>query len=171
MSNQPNNVRFAIKDIDLTESSATAQYPVGLEVEQIVEAGRAITFKYVKSHALLTINQLYVYDFDGTDYITAAPVTNAAQVVRVGVPQAAIASGEFGFVAIKGQLEALHIAETYAAGDHLEILNAGTSLVVDGSTGSTVKTESSVGVTVDAGTTAAAFTVELYGVPVVVAAA
>jgi hypothetical protein len=75
----------------------------------------------------------------------------------------------YGFVLLKGTGHVLMTAETYAVGDQLQILNTGTALVVDGSTGSTAYSVNSCGLCKEAGSTAAARDVYLYGIHAVVA--
>ena len=149
--------------INLTSTSAKVATGTKVRVEDSV-------FIYVKAHAALTAYVPYAYDHGGVTVDTAAPATSAAQANKIGIPQVAIASGSYGWLQIEGECEAIHIAETYAAGDHLEVLNTGVAVVVDGTTSSTTVSEKSIGVTIDAGTTAVAGTIYLYGNPVVIAA-
>ena len=164
-----NNITAIVED-DLTTPTASAKYPIGLEIETVDGSGKITTYKYFKAHGGLTVNVPYVVDFNGVDEISAAPKTNAGKVSKVVVPQVAVTSGYYAFGAVGGYAEVVHKAETYAVGDHLQVLNTGVVAVVDGTSGSTTKTEASVGVTVDAGTTNAAGTVYLYNEPVVIAA-
>jgi len=164
---------IAVVEEDLTTPSSTAKYPLGLEVSVLDSSASSgiKKFMYVKSHGALTVNQPYVLSISNTGYfVSAAPATLAAPGSLVVVPQVAFTSGYYGFVQFEGECECLHIAETYAAGDMLQVLNAGTALVVDGSTGATAFSVNTCGITVDAGTTAVAKTIILYGKPAVVAA-
>jgi uncharacterized protein YodC (DUF2158 family) len=71
----------------------------------------------------------------------------------------------------KGLCTALHISQTYGAGDMLQLLSGGAALVITGgSTGGTVKDVNTCGQTVTAGTTAAAFSIMLNGEQAVIAA-
>lgn len=104
------------------------------------------SFMYVKSHTTLTQYQPYMIVFSntsGSEVITAAPTTQASGVT-IGVPQVAFTSGYYGFVQIEGRATALLANETHVAGDYLELLNAGTSFVVDGTSGSTAYTAKGV---------------------------
>jgi len=140
----------------LDATSTSALVPAGTTVET---DGKEFT--YVKTHAAaLTAYQPYILDHNGTNVASAAPTTGAATVC---VPQQAIASGSYGWVQTKGDATCKIGAETYVAGDYLQILNAGTTAVVDGTTGSTVELVTSAGVAKSGGTTAASIAVYLIG--------
>lgn len=169
---------LTIPEADISTPTETRKYPLGLEIT--VQDSSSTTgslngtqkYKYIRAAgAALTINQPYVVELDNANVWKAgSPVTLAAPGALVGIPQVAFTSGYYGFIQTEGECEGLHIAETYAAGDHLQLLSAGTALVVDGSTGSTVQTVNTCAITVDAGTTAVAGTIILLGARAVVAA-
>lgn len=159
---------------DLTTPTSTAQYPLGF-VKTFKDNTNNIVaeYIYVKSHTTLTAYQPYILDVDGTagaQYMTIAPATIAAPGVQVVIPQVAFTSGYFGFVLLSGLGKVLMTSETYAIGDALQILNTGTALVVDGSTGSTVTSVNTCAVCAEAGTTAVARSVMLWKRQAVVAA-
>ena len=153
---------------DLERPSEDQKYPIGLEL-CFVDPDTQTTkkFKYIQSHDALTQYQPYIFDHTGIQLKTGAPATGHAQL---GVPQIAFTSGYYGFVQCYGESTVLKTVQTYAVGDHLEILNAGTALVVDGTSGATVQSAKSVGVSMTAGTTAQAITAFLFGYPADIAA-
>jgi hypothetical protein len=159
---------------DLTAPTATLNYPLGTELIVYNDTYKAIQrYKYIKSHGALTQYQPYVISISGTvgsEVITAAPATLAAPGILIGIPQVAFTSGYYGFVLIEGDGSVLMTAETYVVGDMLQILNTGTALVVDGTTGSTTFAVTTCGVCKEAGTTAVARKCYLYGKTAVVAA-
>jgi len=171
-------VTMSVPEADLTTPSSTRKYPLGFEwvVEDTNSSSGALhgrsVYKYIRAYGrALTQYQPYVVELDNTSVWKAgAPVTLAAPGTIIGVPQVAFTSGYYGFIQIEGECEALHSAETYAAGDHLQLLSGGSTLVVDGTTGATVDSVNTCAITVDAGTTAAAGTVVLKGRSAVVAA-
>ncbi len=145
---------------DLTTPTSTAQYPLGLvKVFKDTTNNTIAKYIYVKAHAALTAYQPYVLDPTGTagaDFTTLAPATIAAPGAQVVIPQVAFTSGYFGFVLLAGVGKVLMTAETYAVGDALQLLNTGTALVVDGTTGSTVTSVNTSAVCMEAGSTAVA---------------
>ena len=162
-------VRQSIYEGDITVPSAAQKYVLG---ETFTNASGQ-TFKYVKSHAALTAFQPYCEAFSavaGAQVKTAAPATLAAPGELLIVPQVAVTSGYYFWGLIAGPGKVLMTSETYAVGDHLQVLNAGTALVVDGSTGSTAKLVNSTAICTEAGTTAVARGVYLFGEKAVTAA-
>ena len=163
-----------LNEKDLITPTANAKYPLGHQIALFDAVSKARkVFKYVKAHAALTAYQPYVVSTAatvGSEVITGAPATLAAPGLLVCVPQVAFTSGYFGFVLVEGEGKVLMTAETYAIGDFLQILNAGTALVVDGTTGSTVQLVNSSAICKEAGTTAVARKTYLLGNPAVVAA-
>ena len=87
---------------------------------------------------------------------------------KIGIPQVAIASGSFGWVAIGGVCQAK--TGIQAAGDTLEVLNAGTTLVVDGSSGSPAETVGTVAISCETAAAAATVKVNLLNKRVQIAA-
>lgn len=144
------NTRVAISEDVLTTPSSTQAFPLGTIVEVVEKANNSSEtaskavkkYIYVKSHTALTAYQPYVLadsSTAGSEVITAAPATLAAPGQKVVIPQVAFTSDYYGFVLYQGDGKVLMTAETYVAGDFLQILNTGTALVVDGTTGSTVR--------------------------------
>jgi len=129
-------------EADLTTPTSTQVYPLGYRTTIYDSATKMEKeFIYVKSHAGLTQYQPYVLNWTGTagsEVKTAAPATTAAPGQMVCVPQVAFTSGYYGFVQIKGDCTCLLANETKAVGDYLQVLNTGTTLVVDGTSSSTV---------------------------------
>lgn len=159
---------------DLTIPTATQEYPLGSVVVIEDEDSKALKkYIYVKSHTALTQYQPYIIGVSataGAEVITSAPATLGAPGSLICIPQVAFTSGYYGFVQIEGTANCLMTAETYAVGDYLQILNTGTALVVDGTTGSTVISENSSAICKEAGTTAEAKSVYIIGRPAVVSA-
>jgi len=159
---------------DLTTPSSTQKYVLGEQVLAYDSDNKVIAkYEYVKSHGTLGINIPYVIvasSTAGSEVITAAPFTLAAPGLRVCVPQVAFTSGYYGFVLIQGIGDAIMTAETYAVGDHLQVLNAGVAMVVDGSTGSTTYSVNTCAICKEAGTTAVAKSIYLINRQAVCAA-
>lgn len=158
----------------LTTPTSTQVYQLGIVVSTIDEDTKAVhKYMYVKAHTGLTAYQPYIIGNSataGSEVITAAPATLGAPGSLVCVPQVAITSAYYGFVQIEGTATCLLTAETYAVGDTMQILNAGTALVVDGSTGSPATTVNTSAICKEAGSTAVARSIYLIGRPAVVAA-
>lgn len=164
----------AFNEVDLTTPTSTQLYPLGkvIEVEEKANSSSETATKatkkyiYVKSHAALTAYQPYALGESstaGSEVITAAPATLAAPGQKVVIPQVGFTSGYYGFVLFQGDGSVLMTAETYAVGDYLQILNAGTAMVVDGTTGSPAKTVNSTAICKEAGSTAVARACYLFG--------
>jgi hypothetical protein len=137
-------------DIDaLDASSATMEYPVGSQIV-IKDSASAMpqTFLYVKAHAGLSLGQpIQIIEGSGGDaeLVTVAVATNTTgQGALIGFPLATITSGHYFFAQITGVITAA--AGTVAAGDYVEVLNGGTTVVVDGTSGSTTRSEKSIGI-------------------------
>lgn len=139
---------------------------------------------YAEAHAALTAFQPYAVqpsyntddlDGDGSDdndgkAITAAPATLAA-LHYIGVPQKAYAIGEIAELVIGGACQAKLAAEAVVAGDYLEVLNAGTTMIVDGTSGSTTRSTKSLAMACEPNSSAAGtFNVQMLGVPGIVSA-
>lgn len=139
---------------------------------------------YAIAHAALTAFQPYAVqpsvnteDLDGDGSadndgkaVTAAPATLAA-LHYVGVPQKSYASGEVAELVIGGACKALVPASAVVAGDYLEVLNAGTTFVVDGTSGSTTRSTKSIAYACSPnGGAAMAVNVQMLGVPGIVSA-
>ena len=161
---------------DLTTPTAAQQYNLG-DVQIYADSDKTGVKKYMYVKALsagMTAYQPYVITNTGTagaEVITLAPATLTTCGLVIGVPQVAFTASYYGWVLIEGDGKVLMISETYAVGDKLEVLNAGTAAVVDGSTGSTVTTIGTFAVCKEAGTTAVARACYMVGRPVAVQAA
>jgi hypothetical protein len=167
--------RMALSNMrDYITPTSARNYDLGAILEIEDSSTQTVQkYMYVKSHTALIQYQPYVVSISGTtgsEVITAAPATLAAPGSLIGIPQVAFTSGYYGFVLIQGTGKVLMIAETYAVGDMLQILNTGTALVVDGTTGSTTFSVNTSAVCKEAGTTAVARAVNILGRPAVVAA-
>lgn len=159
---------LGIGEYDLTTPTSTqGTYPVGtIAVFQDSDYPTEIkSFMYVKAHAALTQYQPYtVVGSNSTTtplYVTAAPATLASGVT-VCVPQVAFTSGYYGWVQISGRCSALLANETHVQGDYLELLNTGTTLIVDGTSGSTAFSAKSVAILLATVTGAGTGTVNLF---------
>lgn len=160
--------RHAISEDFVKEVSSVAKYNAGAEVVVAPDQVSIPTvYKYVKAAANLVANQPYVLVENKDGVTTAAPATSTV-TKKIGIPQVAIASGSFGWVAIGGLCKAK--TGIQAAGDTLEVLNAGTTLVVDGSSGSPAETANTVAISCETAAAAATVTVNLLNKRVAVAA-
>ena len=160
--------RHAIDDDFVNETSTTAKYNQGMEVEIADSAtGYTTTYKYIKASAALTANQPYVLVEKAEEVGTASPATSSVSKI-IGIPQVAIASGSYGFVAIKGLCKAK--TGIQAKGDTLEVINSGTTLIVDGSSGSPAETVGTVAISAETAAAAATVDVVLLGKRVQIAA-
>lgn len=159
---------LAISETDLTVPTATqGAYPLGYSHRCIDSANpnSIKEFIYVKSHAALTQYQPYTVVFlntSGSEIVTAAPAT-LADYVTVCIPQVAFTSGYYGFVQISGQCIAKLANETHVAGDYLELLTTGTTLIVDGTSGSTAYTTKGVAIQIGTLSGAGTASVNLFG--------
>lgn len=168
-------VYLSLDRVDLETPTANAKYAVGTVIHTADErnGGAEKTFIYVKAHEALTAFQPYVLAIgavEGAEKLTAAPATLSAPGSIVVVPQVAFTTSFYGFAQIKGDATVLLTAETYAIGDHLQILNTGSALVVDGTSSSTVESVNTSAISKATGTTAVAQPVYLKGEQSVVAA-
>ena len=160
MANQAVQNQIAVLNQDITVPTAASQYPLGLEVSIHVGSGDTRLYKYIQAHAALTQYQPYILNQTGVTLKSGAPATGAGKVV---IPQVAFTNAFFGFVLMEGEGKVLMISETYAVGDKLEILNTGTALVVDGTSGATVDGVKSQAVCMESGTTAVSRNVYVMG--------
>jgi hypothetical protein len=171
---KPVNTRIGFDEVDLTTPTSLQKYPLGMVLT--LEDGSKKTVRkyvYIKAHAALTQYQPYVLDIaatEGAEVATGAPATLAAPGRKVVVPQVAFTSGYYGFVLLEGDGKVLMTAETYAVGDHLQVLNAGTALVVDGTSGATTFSVNSCAICKEAGSDAVARDFWLFERQAVVAA-
>ena len=142
-----NNI--AAIDLDsLDTPSATKEYPLGtiLSVNDTSKGGES-QFMYVKSHAAFATTgtpfEIQAGSGGDAEVVTAA-VAEIVSGAKIGFNTTAVGSGEYFWAQIAGVLTAA--AATVAVGDHVEVLAAGTTVVVDGTTGSTVQSTKSIGI-------------------------
>jgi hypothetical protein len=166
---KPIGTRFALGSIDdLTNPTTTQKYPLGMEVT-IHDTDKHSVKTYVYVYAVGTLTQYvpYVLTFAGvagTEVEAIAPLTTAAPGQRVCVPQVGITATYYGFVQVGGDCSCFLTAETYAVGDYLQILTTGTALVVDGTSGATIKLPTSCAISKSAAGTATAESIVLLNI-------
>ena len=168
----------SVQEAEFSTPVSAPIHPLGMRVKVESTTGVLSEYEYVCAFGrALTAYQPYILDLGGTTGSTTAsavsltvPVTLGAPGAIVAVPQVAFTSGYYGWVLVKGYGKALHTAETYIKGDMLQLLSAGTTLVVDGSSGSTIKLVNTCGQSLDSGTTAVAKAIYLNGEQAVIAA-
>jgi len=158
----------SISETDITTPTSTQRYPLGLQVTVEDSGAQDATkvFEYVKSHTTLVQYQPYVLNYIATaasEVVTAAPVTQTSPIVQVCVPQVGFTSGYYGFVQVQGQATAKVAAETYASGDPGEVLNAGTTFIVNGTSGVALVDNKTAMIYQATGSAAAAIAVFLVG--------
>ena len=160
--------RHAIADDFMNQTSTVAKFNAGAEVTIAdTNTGYETTYKYIKASAALTANQPYVL-VEGAEAIgTASPATSTVTKI-IGIPQVGISSAAYGWVAIKGICKAK--TGIQAKGDTLEVINGGTTLIVDGSSGSPAETANTVAISAETAAAAATVDVILLGKRVAMAA-
>ena len=160
--------RHAIDDNFINETSADALYNIGAEVT-VAPDGLSIptTYKYIKAASALTAYQPCVL-VDNADGITSAAPATSSVIKLIAIPQTDIATAYFGWVAIKGACKAK--TDIQAKGDTLEVINGGTTLIVDGSSGSPAETANTVAISCETAVAAATVKVNLIGKRVAIAA-
>lgn len=155
---------------------------VHLGVPVIEDDGRQVI--YAKAHAALNAYQPYAIrpsrntednnqdgsaDNDG-QAVSAAPATLAVPHF-IGTPQRTYKIGEIAKFVMGGAGKLLVPAAAVVNTDFLEVLNAGTTAVVDGTSGSTTQTVRSFAYATEANSSAAmAVNVQFLALPVQVAA-
>ena len=160
--------RHAIAEDFIQETSSVAEYNIGEEVT-IINDGDSMptTYQYVKAATALTAYEPVVLVNDADGITTAAPATSSV-IKLIAIPQTAIASAYFGWVAVKGACKAK--TGIQAKGDTLEVINGGSSLIVDGSSGSPAETANTVAISAEAAAAAGVVKVNLIGKRVAIAA-
>ena len=140
-------------DIDsLDTPSSTKEYPLAttLHVNDTAKGGESV-FIYVKAHAGLSKGQpIQLVEGSGGDaelvtlgIATLLPAA-AGQGIQLGFPTTAVTSGYYFWAQISGVITAA--AGTVAGGDYVEVINGGTTVVADGTSGSTARTAQSIGI-------------------------
>lgn len=159
--------RMAIAEEFIEKVSSAAEYAPGTEITVSNGVEIPTTYKYVKAAADLTAYQPYVLVHNADGVTTASPATSTV-IKLIGIPQAAMASAMFGWVAIGGLCKAK--TGIQAKGDTLEVINSGTTLIVDGSSGSPAETANTVAISCEAAAAAATVKVNLLNKRVAIAA-
>ena len=141
--------RLAIGADDIKKASPVCEYNIGAEIAAAVDGvAQPTVYKYVKASAKLTQYAPCVLVQAAGGIVTAAPATATAGVI-IGIPQVEIPADCYGFVAIEGPCTAA-AGSGIAAGDTLEVIDGGTTLTIDGTTGSPKETANTVAVAVEA---------------------
>lgn len=121
--------RDSILGANLTETSTTAKHILG----QIVVGSDGSEYRYVKASSAVSQYSAVIIDDD----FTAASMTTTtagSQPSSVGVAQVAFASGEYGWVAVSGNLKVLAAASCAA---DVKLYTTATAGVVDDNATST----------------------------------
>ena len=133
----------------LDTPSSTKEYPLGtmLPINDTTKGGESV-FVYVKAHASIALGQpVMLQEGSGGDaeLVTVAPDTfEDGQGELIGFPTTAVTSAYYFWAQISGVITAA--AGTVAAGDHVEVIKGGTTVIVDGTTGGTSRTANSIGI-------------------------
>lgn len=160
--------RHAIAEEFIEKIDAVAKYNIGAEVTVAKDSvSIPTTYKYVKAAANLEAYEPVVLVDKADGVTTAAPATSTV-IKLIGIPQTSITTAMFGWVAIKGVCKAK--TGIQAKGDTLEVINSGTSLIVDGSSGSPAETANTVAISCEAAAAAGTVEVNLIGKRVAIAA-
>lgn len=159
--------RMAVAEEFIEKVDSAAQYAPGTEITVSNGVEIPTTYKYVKAAADLTAYQPYVLVHNADGVTTASPATSSV-IKLIGIPQAAMATAMFGWVAIGGLCKAK--TGIQAKGDTLEVINSGTTLIVDGSSGSPAETANTVAISCEAAAAAATVKVNLLNKRVAIAA-
>jgi len=157
-----------ISHLTTPTSTQTNGYLLGQTVTILDTTTKTVkTYMYVKSlSACMTAYQPYAITYGstaGAEVITIVPFTLVAPGSLICVPQVAFTASYYGFVQIEGDAKVLMTSETYAVGDYLRAINAGTYLHVDGTSGATTQTANSCAICKEAGSTAVARKCWLFG--------
>jgi len=122
--------------------------------ELIDGAGNKIISLYC--HASITKGQPYFVDYDATNGMKTAAAATAAFPVTIVTALEDYASGKIGLFQEYGEVDEALVANGVAVGDHLEVINSGTSFIVDGTSGSTTRSAKSKAIALAANTSGAA---------------
>ena len=157
---------------DLTGTSSTQIYDLGREITIKNDANNTVqTYMYLYASTGLTQYQPYQIQYSSTagqEIQAGAPATLAAPGRQCVIPQVAVTSGYYFWGIVEGDCIALVPAVTYAVGDHLKLTNACTTMIVDGTSGSTSRTVNSCGISKTAGSTATGAAIWLFGISAVI---
>jgi hypothetical protein len=121
------------------------------------DGNRSYIYCYVAAASALGKPYVLTYDGDeATNPKTAAPATSAVYQLIVFPTKLQGADAGFMWCQFKGDAYVLvDGTSSVAKDDHLEVITTGVALILDGSTGSTIKTVGSVGIAQEAQATAA----------------
>jgi hypothetical protein len=158
---------------DLTNPSSARKYDLGVRFVDF-SSSDSIKPEYIYVKASGALNQFQPYQVSVSNTVNGEVTTKAPETTSAGAtivaPQVAVSSGNYCFVQYKGIATVL-TTDTVAAGDYVEVINAGTGLLLDGgTTGNTVEGGQSVGIAKTA-TDAGSASIVLSGNKVEVAAA
>ena len=157
---------------DLTTASATQLYDLGRTITIKNDANSTVT-EYIYLYATTGLTQYQPYQIvygstAGQEIGAGAPATLAAPGRQVVIPQMAVTTGYYFWGVISGDCTSLVPAVTYAVGDYLKLTNACTTLIVDGTSGSTSRSVNSCAISKTAGSTATGVAVWLLGISAVI---
>lgn len=169
------NFKTLVNEAALTTPTSSQVYQLGLviEVQDSAQPNTSKKFMYVKAGAALTQYQpvsINYVDTAGGEVTTAALATQTQPIRFIAVPQVAFTTAYYGFVQIQGHGLAKIDAETYATGDPLRIINAGTTFIVNGTSGTALIDNKTAAISKATGSAAAAISVYLIGNAVQIAA-
>ena len=158
---------------DLTNPSSARKYDLGVRFVNF-SSSDAIKPEYIYVKANGALNQFQPYQVSVSNTVNGEVTTKAPETTSAGAtivaPQVAVSSGNYCFVQYKGIATVL-TTDTVAAGDYVEVIAAGTGLLLDGgTTGNTVEGGQSVGIAKTA-TDAGSASIVLSGNKVEIAAA
>jgi len=155
---------ISIEDVDLTTPTVAPKYPMGSTVTTINKNNGGVSkhkkWMYVRAGGTLVADTPYIIDFTNAEVSTKVGVTGAG---RLAIPATAFTDNYYGFIQIEGECSCAVINETVAVADHLQLLNTGTAVVVDGSTGSTVELVTSCAVATAASSDTGTSSIYLIG--------
>lgn len=136
-----------INSDDLTNTSVDQEYPLGARyVDQSSTGPIKDEYIYLRAHSGLSIQQPFQLSLSN---VTAEAVTSKAPVTTASGATVFISPGVSDDEYFWGQVKGTAIVRCsgFAAGDYGELLNAGSTLVLDGGvSGSTVESDKSVGI-------------------------
>ena len=161
-----------VKKEDLTTATVSKKYPLGgIFTDYSSTDAIKPVYKYVKAGSALTKYYPYQVSISNTiggEVTTKAPATYAFGA-EIGFPQGDVTNGYYAWIQTAGKAT-VATTDTVAAGDYVEVVNAGTGLKLDGGgTGSTAESVQSLGIATTA-TSGGNATVILSGNKVKIAA-
>ena len=138
-----------VKKEDLTTATVSKKYPLGgIFTDYSSTDAIKPVYKYVKAGSALTKYYPYQVSISNTiggEVTTKAPATYAFGA-EIGFPQGDVTNGYYAWLQTAGKAT-VATTDTVAAGDYVEVVNAGTGLKLDGgATGSTAESVQSLGI-------------------------